>query len=165
MSETVAIALSAKDAASIKKPRMSLRKLITIRENSKKSTGPKDCSLSRFGALKHGLRARQPIIPGEEMSELEQLRESVYDRLKPQGKIEEQYANQVVSGLWRLQRGMRAEDAIMEIYGDLENTHWSIIFDKNYLRKIASFENHASNQVDGALDRLAQLRKPEKLEG
>ena len=134
------------------------------RENCKKSTGPKDCSLARFNNVQHGLRSNMPIIPGEDVTELERLRESIYDKLKPQNNIEVQFAEQVVFGFWRLQRGIRAEYSILENYGDLERTHWDKILDMDYLDKITRFENHAANQLDRALVALARLRKLNYLE-
>ena len=134
------------------------------RENCKKSTGPKDCSLVKFNSLKHGLKSKMPVIPGEDPSELERLRESIYDKLKPQNDIEVQLAEQVVFGFWRLQRGLRAEHSILENYGDLERTHWDKILDMNYLDKITEFENHATNQIERAFVALARLRELNYLE-
>jgi len=133
-------------------------------ENCKKSTGPKDCVRARFNSLEHGLRANMPVIPGEDPQELERLRESVYEKLKPVNDIEVQLAEQVVFGFWRLQRGSRAEHAILEDYGNLERTQWDKILDMDYLDKIAKFENHAANQLDRALVALARLRELNYLE-
>lgn len=148
----------------IRKKRAFLNRQRAVRENYKKSTGPKDCSVVRFNSLKHGLKSKLPIIPGEDPSELELLRESVYDKLKPQNYIEVQLTEQVVFGFWRMQRGIRAEHSILENHGDLERTHWDKILGMDYLKKITEFENHAANQLDRALIALARLRELNYLE-
>ena len=148
----------------IRRKKAFLNRQRAVRENYKKSTGPKDCSLVRFNPLRHGLQSKLPVIPGEDPSELEQLRSSVYDKLKPQNDIEVQLAEQVVFGFWRLQRGLRAEQSILENHGDLERTHWDKILDMDYLDKITKFENHAANQTDRALVALARLRELKYLE-
>ena len=147
-----------------RKKSLFIQRQRTARENCKKSTGPKDCVHVRFNPLKHGLRANMPVIPGEDPLELERLRESVYKKLKPVNDIEVQLVEQVVFGFWRLQRGSRAEHAILEDYGNLERTHWDKILDMDYLDKIAKFENHAANQIDRALVALARLRELNYLE-
>lgn len=148
----------------IRKKKAFLNRQRAARENYKKSTGPKDCSLVRFNSLKHGLKSKLPIIPGEDSSELERLQESVYDKLKPQNNIEVQLTEQVIFGFWRMQRGIRAEHSILENHGDLERTHWDKILDMDYLNKITQFENHAANQLDRALIALARLRELNYLE-
>lgn len=134
-------------------------------ENCKKSTGPKDCSRVRFNTIKLGLRAKSPVIPGEDPSELERLRESVYDTLSPRNEMETHLAEQVVFGFWRMQRGIRAEYAILESHGDFDTTNWGKIMDMDYLDKIARFENHAANQVDRALAVLERMRELNKDNG
>lgn len=155
MSRTVAVNLD----EAIKRKRAFLNRQRAARENCKKSTGPKDCSLVRFNGMKHGLKSRSPIIPGEDPSELEGLRKSVYNKLKPRNNIETQLTEQVVFGFWRLQRGVLAEHSIMENHGDLERTHWDKVLELDYLKKISEFENHAARQIDRAFVALAQLRK------
>ena len=41
------------------------------KENAKRSTGPKDTSLTRFNGLKHGLCAAQVGLPGEDPAEVQ----------------------------------------------------------------------------------------------
>lgn len=148
----------------IRKKKAFLNRQRAACENYKKSTGPQDCTLVRFNNLKHGLRSNLPVIPGEDSSELERLRESVYGKLKPQNDIEVQLVEQVVFGFWRMQRGIRAEHSILENHGDLERTHWDKILGMDYLKKITEFENHAANQLDRALIALARLRELNYLE-
>lgn len=141
-----------------RKKRAFLNRQRAVRENCKKSTGPKDCTVVRANSVRHGLRSNLPVIPGEDQAALKRLRETVYDKVEPVNDIEIQLAEQVVLGLWRMQRGIRAEQFILDIHGDLEKTHWDQILDKDYLDKIAKFENHAANQLERAFVAIARLR-------
>ncbi|MGO9644551.1 MAG: hypothetical protein ACLPY5_07365 [Candidatus Bathyarchaeia archaeon] len=85
------------------------------RRNSKKSTGPKDTSLTRSNALKHGLTAnRFVVLPGENLSEYEALVERMYADYKPQTVFEEILIERMADALWRLRRIQRSENAQIE---------------------------------------------------
>ncbi|HKM76271.1 MAG TPA: hypothetical protein VJZ32_07625 [Candidatus Bathyarchaeia archaeon] len=85
------------------------------RKNSKKSTGPKDTSLTSSNALKHGLTANRFIVlPGENLSEYEALVESLYEDYKPQTAVEEVLIDRMASAIWRQWRLTKAENAKIE---------------------------------------------------
>lgn len=65
----------------------SLAKIEANRENAKKSTGPKDTSLTRLNALKHGILSREAIIKGEDKKALEELGRRLRLELAPQGEL------------------------------------------------------------------------------
>jgi hypothetical protein len=82
------------------------------RQNALQSTGPKTpegvegCKLN---ALRHGLRAVQTVVPGEDAAEWEAHRDAIVDDLAPVGAMETALAEQVAVKLWRLGRVVRFE--------------------------------------------------------
>jgi hypothetical protein len=91
----------------------STTKINANRENSKKSTGPKNTGRTRFNALKHGLTAQHVVIPSgvakENADEYERFRRHFWDDMKPVGAREETLADSVVGLAWRLRRSPRFE--------------------------------------------------------
>ncbi len=83
------------------------RQILANRLNALKSTGPRSSAgkaRSRQNAVKHGLTAQQLLLPGEAPTALDELRQSVFDRLAPEGALEIQLVERVVSLVWRLRR-------------------------------------------------------------
>ena len=77
------------------------------RKNSLLSTGPRSPqgkSRSSKNALRHGLRSRQVLIPGEDPDELAELAGRLRDELQPVGILEEELADRITSAFWRLRR-------------------------------------------------------------
>lgn len=80
------------------------------RANAKKSTGPRLLKGHlATNPLKHGLRARALLLPGEDPAALEALRASIWGQLSPVGSTEEILAEHVVACAWRLLRLGRFE--------------------------------------------------------
>lgn len=79
------------------------------RENGRKSKGPKNTSLVKFNALKHGLRAEAILLPGESVEEFQELRERLIDDLKPQGALEAYLVDTAAALMWRLRRAVVVE--------------------------------------------------------
>ncbi len=77
------------------------------RRNALKSTGPKSKKgkgRARLNALKHGLRAKDIVLPSEDEQEFVDLRRALITELGPEGSLEEQFAERIVVCLWRLRR-------------------------------------------------------------
>ena len=77
------------------------------RRNALKSTGPKSTkgkSRASLNALKHGLLAKDIVLPSEDEQEFEGLRRALITELRPEGSLEEQIAERIVACLWRLRR-------------------------------------------------------------
>jgi hypothetical protein len=77
------------------------------RRNALKSTGPKSKKgkgRARLNALKHGLRAKDIVLPSEDEQEFVDLRRALITELGPEGSLEEQIAERIVVCLWRLRR-------------------------------------------------------------
>ena len=53
------------------------------RKNAKKSTGPRDTDRTRFNGLKHGLRAEQVVLPGEDPAAFRAEVEAWFDDWRP----------------------------------------------------------------------------------
>jgi hypothetical protein len=86
------------------------------RANARHSTGPKTPegkAVVRANALRHGLFARDVVLPEEDADAFEDLWNRVRANLSPEGPIEEFLVDRVVDIMWRLQRAKRAETALL----------------------------------------------------
>ena len=85
------------------------------RRNALNSTGPRTpegvekCKLNSF---RHGLRAVQIVVPGENPEEWETHRNAIVDDLAPHGAMELALAEQIAAKLWRLGR-VSAYEAVL----------------------------------------------------
>ena len=82
------------------------------RRNALQSTGPKTpegAEGCKLNALRHGLRAVQMVVPGEDLGDWEAHRDAIVDDLAPHGALEFALAEQVAVKLWRLGRVVRYE--------------------------------------------------------
>ena len=90
----------------------SARKVEANRQNALKSTGPKtpeEKSAVRLNALRHGLRSKEVLLPGEDEEVMKDLDESLKAELRPVGELENLLVDQVVVAYWRLRRVGRVE--------------------------------------------------------
>ena len=88
--------------------------------NALHSTGPKTQegkAVVRLNALRHGLLARDVVLPGEDADAFEDLWNQVRANFSPVGPIEELLVDRIVNAMWRLQRLARAETALF---------HWRV---------------------------------------
>ena len=87
------------------------------RTNARKSTGPRTPEgkeKASQNALKHGLRARQAVIPGEDPAEFEEHREEMLAELAPAGAVQTMLAERIVHLSWRLRRAERVQNAVFD---------------------------------------------------
>jgi hypothetical protein len=90
------------------------------RRNALKSTGPRTTAgkaVSSRNALRHGLRARRAVVPGEDPAEFERFRAELRDALAPADEREELLARAVAEAAWRRRRAWRAEAALFRRAG------------------------------------------------
>jgi hypothetical protein len=83
--------------------------------NARHSTGPKTPegkAVVRLNPLRHGLLARDAVLPGEDADAFEDLWNQVRANFSPVGPIEELLVDRVVNAIWRLRRLARAETAL-----------------------------------------------------
>ena len=84
------------------------------RANAQKSTGPRTPAgkeKASQNALKHGLLARQVVVPGEDLEEFELHRAEMLEELAPAGPLESLLAERIVGLSWRLLRAERLQTA------------------------------------------------------
>ena len=92
--------------------------------NAQRSTGPKtpeDKDAVRLNATKHGLRAQEVLLPGEDGKTLKEVDENLRAELQPLGEMENLLVDGIVAAHWRLRRLRRVEAGIFawELYEEL----------------------------------------------
>jgi hypothetical protein len=83
-------------------------------KSRKGAGGPKTAAgkaRSAMNAVKHGLAARTPVLPGEDRGEFQEFAREHFEYLKPVGPIEKTIAHRLAVTAWRLQRAAQAECA------------------------------------------------------
>jgi hypothetical protein len=95
----------------------SERQIAANRANALHSTGPKTPegkAAVRHNAMRHGLLARDVVLPEEDLDAFEDLRNQVRAELSPVGRIEELLVDRIVNIMWRLGRSARMETALFD---------------------------------------------------
>src|SRR5215218_82880 len=93
----------------------SLKQIEANRLNATKSTGPRTAagkSATRLNALKHGLFATDPVIPGEDPTLFDALRTSHYEQFQPATPQEHVLLAAMVRDAWSLERSSNAETSM-----------------------------------------------------
>ena len=122
----------------------SERRKAANQANARRSTGPKTPEgkvAVRLNALRHGLLARDVVLPGEDADAFEDLWNQVRAALSPVGPIEELLAERVLNAMWRLRRLARAETALF---------HWRV-----HGLKAARLAEQVRSYEETLLDRLS----------
>ncbi len=91
---------------------VSEKQLLANQQNALCSTGPRSAAgkaVSSQNAIRHGLRAQNIIIPGEDPEEFDQFRQLMLEDLVPAGAMEVFLADRIVASLWKLHRAGRIE--------------------------------------------------------
>ena len=86
------------------------------RRNAQKSTGPRTPEgkdRSRFNAIRHGLRAKSDILPGEDAGAFQTRLDGWTRELNPRDEVERFLVGHAVRMSWQLDRAQRAIDAAM----------------------------------------------------
>ena len=84
------------------------------RRNARKSTGPRTVEgkdRSRYNAVKHGMTAKTPVLPGEDEGAFQKRVESWKDDLRPRGAVEDFLVERAARISWQLDRVERAHTA------------------------------------------------------
>ena len=95
----------------------TLKQFEANRRNAQKSTGPKTPegkAAVSMNALRHGLRARTVVLPGENREEFNQLCDDLEVEWHPQSRTEQFYVEQMAVSQWKLTRMEVGEVAIFE---------------------------------------------------
>jgi hypothetical protein len=94
----------------------SERQKAANRANARHSTGPKTPegkAAVRLNACRHGLLARDVVLPGENADAFDDLWNQIWAHFSPVGPIEESFVERVIYNMWRLRRVPRAETALL----------------------------------------------------
>ncbi len=94
------------------------RQVEANRRNAQRSTGPKTekgKAVAKFNALRHGLTAKEVVIPGEDEEAFMDLRDRLVRELDPEGVLESQLVDRIAVGLWRLRRVWSVEAGIFAL--------------------------------------------------
>ena len=86
------------------------------RKNALKSTGPKSKpgkDKTRFNGLKHGLRAEQVVLPGEDPAEFAAELEGWSDDWKPQSHTRAVLVERAAAASWRLRRSSASRPTVL----------------------------------------------------
>src|SRR6516165_12787281 len=84
------------------------------RQNGQKSRGPKSPegkARSKFNALKHGLKAKTVVLPGEDAQDYQARLDAWIADLQPKNDVEQSLVERAVTIIWQLDRAERAEAA------------------------------------------------------
>jgi hypothetical protein len=95
----------------------TLKQFEANRRNAQKSTGPKTPegkAAVSMNALRHGLRARTVVLPGENRVEFHQLCNDLEVEWHPQSRTEQFYVEQMAVSQWKLTRMEVGEAAIFQ---------------------------------------------------
>jgi hypothetical protein len=90
-----------------KKYMTTIKQIEANRRNALKSTGPRTPegkAASSLNALRHGLRARAVVLPGENREEFQLLCDDLEAEWQPQSRTEQFYIEQMAVSQWKLRR-------------------------------------------------------------
>src|SRR3981081_1450530 len=96
----------------------TLKQFEANRRNAQKSTGPKTPegkAAVSMNALRHGLRARTVVLPGENREEFDQLCDDLEVEWHPQSRTEQFYVEQMAVSQWKLTRMEVVETNIFKV--------------------------------------------------
>src|SRR5258708_7472962 len=94
----------------------TIKQIEANRLNALKSTGPKTPegkAAVRMNALRHGLRARTVVLPGENPDDFQQLCDDLETEWNPESRTEQFYVEQMAVSQWKLTRIELAEKSIV----------------------------------------------------
>jgi hypothetical protein len=133
------------------------------RRNAQQSTGPKTPegkTAVSMNALRHGLRARSVVLPGEDRQEFNQLCDDLDVEWHPQSRTEQFYVEQMAVSQWKL---IRMEVGEAGVFQDLEGVKSQIpLLDRFWQAECRLERSYARAQRE--LERLqASRRIPDQL--
>ena len=76
---------------------------------------PRGKRASSRNALRHGLRAKSVVMPGENPEDFEALRQSFIEHYQPAGLVEEDLVEQIAVCTWRRKRATLIETGMMHL--------------------------------------------------
>ena len=154
------------------------------RNNAQNSTGPRTGegkARASQNALKHGLLARDAVLPGEDPADFEAQLAALEADLQPEGALECELVRQLADAQWRMQRLARLETAYLNAalenqrqikaglhprplhYSDEENNlmlgYALMGHTTNRLAQLARYDAHLGRRFERAIQQIAKLRE------
>ena len=123
----------------------------TPEENSESGPVSRDSSISRYNALKHGLRGSRTVLPGESKEEYKALAKSLCHQFNPKGTYEYFLVKRIADKMWELERitGLKAGVQVNGQYRDLV---------ENELRLLQRYETSAERSMIRSRRELSQIQ-------
>lgn len=112
-----------------------------------------------MNAIKHGLTARDVVLPGENPDEFESFRADILAGLAPQGLVEGALAEMIVGSFWRLRRVPKVEALLYEYVS-------TKLLVKRAEESVQQYESTEKDRVLASLERrkvVARDRRPMKM--
>ena len=128
------------------------------RLNALKSTGPRTPegkAAVRYNSLKHGLRARATVLPGENCEEFEQLCADLEAEWQPQTPTEGFLVERIAVTEWKLGRAAVGEKSI---FAAIESANKQL----PSLNRIMKYEMSLENSQIRAINALTRLQRQHK---
>ena len=156
------------------------------RNNAKKSTGPRtEEGKARVAknALKHGLLARDTVLPGEDPADFDRQLSALEADIQPGNSLEFELVRQIADAQWRMRRLTRLETGFLAAAVDDQRRHLekrrpdelrpgydgetlllgSAMLDRTQaFVHLARYDGHLSRRFFRAVKQLADLRRDER---
>ena len=156
------------------------------RNNAKKSTGPRTeegKTRSAKNALKHGLLARDTVMPGEDPADFDRQLSALEADIQPGNSLEFELVRQIADAQWRMRRLTRLETGFLAAAVDDQRRHLekrrpdelrpgydgetlllgSAMLDRTQaFVHLARYDGHLSRRFFRAVKQLADLRRDER---
>ena len=152
----------------------STKQVQANRENAKLSTGPRTeegKKRTSRNALKHGFRAKDPLIPGEDPEEFARHNAELMNDLGPASVVEQNLVEQLVDITWRLKRFGRIEAAVINDLFDKaaeqegnqdkdgEQLLGNALADSHALNRLSRYEAQLARRYHNAMKELREVQK------
>ena len=156
------------------------------RNNAKKSTGPRTeegKARAAKNALKHGLLARDTVLPGEDPADFDRQLSALEADIQPANSLEFELVRQIADAQWRMRRLTRLETGFLAAAVDDQRRHLekrrpdelrpgydgetlllgSAMLDRTQaFVHLARYDGHLSRRFFRAVKQLADLRRDER---
>ena len=156
------------------------------RNNAKKSTGPRTeegKTRSAKNALKHGLLARDTVMPGEDPADFDRQLSALEADIQPANSLEFELVRQIADTQWRMRRLTRLETGFLAAAVDDQRRHLekrrpdelrpgydgetlllgSAMLDRTQaFVHLARYDGHLSRRFFRAVKQLRDLRRDER---
>ena len=128
------------------------------RANAQHSTGPRTPEgkqRSAMNAVRHGLTAKTPALPGENQQDYLEFRRKMIEDLQAKGTLEEQLAQSIADIQWRLNTCVSLSEQILDTETDPRLV-------RDALYKFGTYEHRLRRDFLATLNQLRELQNERK---